>query len=211
MTQTIESFVEKLHAEGVHAGQEAAEKLRSEARAEAERVVAEAKAEAEKLLAEAKAKAGRNAERERSELDLAVRDVVLRVREEFGNAVWALLSHEVSKPLSDTEFLANLIRDVVGCYAQSDARPDEQIEIRVNPEAMTAITDWAVKYLSDENTEQAKAHMDLKGTLKGIGFEYCVAESTVEMTVESIVAVLKEQVTPHLREVLDRALSRVTS
>ena len=57
MTQTIESFVEKLHAEGVHAGQEAAEKLRSEARAEAERVVAEAKAEAEKLLAEAKAKA----------------------------------------------------------------------------------------------------------------------------------------------------------
>jgi len=209
MAQTIETFVEKLHAEGVQAGRDAAEKLRSEAQAEAERVIAEANKGAEAILAEARAEAQRNSERERSELDLAARDMVLRIREGLGNAVGALLRQEVSKPLADTEFLTNLIRDVVDKYAQSDARADEQIEICVNDEAMASIAEWAVKYLSSPETDKAKAHVDLKGTLKGIGFEYCVAESTVEVTVESVVAVLTEQVSPHLREVLDRALSKV--
>ena len=74
-------------------------------------------------------------------------------------------------------------------------------------EQVEAITDWALKYLSETERQEARAHVDLKRTLKGAGFEYRVSESTVEVTVESIVEVLKEQVTPRLREVLDRALA----
>jgi len=205
MAQSIEAFVEKLHAEGVEAGRKAAEQLQSDARAEAERIIAEAKADAEAIVAEAQTQAKRHAERERSELDLAIRDTVLAFRARIGRAVESLLSYEVGKALSDTDFLTRLIDDVVACYAREDSRSDEQIRISVNPEAIEAITDWALKYLGSENPEHA--HVDLKSTLKTVGFEYRVAESTVEVTLESIVDVLREQISPALREVLDRMLA----
>ncbi len=211
MAQTIEAFVEKLRTEGVEAGKGEGEQLRAAARAEADKIVAEAKNQAEQIVADASAEAKRIAERERSELDLAARDSVLRLREGVGKAVWALLHHEVGDKLADREFLAELIRDVVVNYAKSDAHADTLIEIHVNEESVQAIADWALKYLTDEQRQNAKAHVDLKGTLKTLGFEYSVAESTVEVTVESITEVLKEQVSPRLREVLDRALAEVSS
>lgn len=205
MAQTIEAFVEKLHAEGVQAGKEAADRLRSEAQAEADRILADAKAQAESTIANAKAEAERLAEQQRQELDLAARDATLRFRAAVAKAVNSLLRHEVSSALTDKEFLPGLIRDTVVNYAKEDAHSQDQIEIRVNPEMIQAVTDWALNYLGAQKFAEAKAHLDLKGTLKTQGFEYRVSESTVEVTVESIVEVLKEHVNPRLREVLDRA------
>ncbi len=204
MAQSIEAFVEKLHAEGVQAGRKQADELLAGAQAQAERIVAEAKADAEGLVAEAKAEAKRIAARERSELDLAIRDTILAFRAQITAAVQALLNHEVSAALGDTDYLKTLIHDVVVAYARGDARSEEQIRINVNPEAIEAITDWALKYMGSDNP--AHAHLDLHSTLKTLGFEYQVAESTVEVTVESVVDVLREQVSPRLREVLDRVI-----
>lgn len=206
MAQSIEAFVEKLHTEGVEAGRKAADQLRGEAQSDRERIIAEAKAEAEAIVTEAGAQAKRIADRERSELDMAIRDAVLAFRSRISAAVESLLSAEVGATLADTGFLADLIRDVVLNYAREDARSAEQIRISVNPDAIEAITDWALKCLTGDNA--SRAHVDLKSTLKTVGFEYSVAESTVEVTLESIVAVLGEQVSPRLREVLDRSLAQ---
>ena len=211
MAQTIESFVEKLHAEGVQAGHQDAEKLRSRAQADAERIVAEAKAAAEAIVAEAKAEAERIAARQRGELDLAMRDTVLRFRDAIAKAIKALLACEVDEALSDTEFLPRLIHDTVTHYAQQDASGDRQVHINVSPDELERITDWALKYLGDEDRDKARAHVDLQGTLKTHGFEYSVCESTVEVTVEAIVDVLAEQMAPALRKVLDRALADARS
>lgn len=205
MAQTIEAFVEKLHAEGVEAGKKDAEQLRQDAQQQAEQIVADAKRQAEQIVADAKAEAAAQAERERNDLDLAIRDTVLAFRSRIGEAVEALLHYEADKAMSDNDFLAKLIEEVVSNYAREDARSDEQIRISVNPASIKAITDWALKYMGSDNPEHA--HIDLKSTLKAVGFEYRVAESTVEVTVESIVDVLREQVSPQLREVLDRAVS----
>jgi len=204
MAQSIEAFVEKLHAEGVEAGRKQADQLLADAQAQAERIVAEAKANAEAIVAEAKAEAGRSAARERSELDLAIRDTILAFRAQVSQAVETLLNYEVSAALRDADFLPTLIHDVVVEYAHEDARSSEQIRISVNPEAIEAITDWALKYMGSD--DPARAHVDLHSTLKTLGFEYQVAESTVEVTVESVVDVLREQVSPRLREVLDRVM-----
>lgn len=205
MAQTIESFVEKLQTEGVDAGKKAADELLGEARSQADQIIAEANEKAAGIVADAQAEAGRNSERERNDLDLAIRDAVLAFRSRISEAVGALLVHEVGKSLSDTDFLVKLIGDIVASYAHEDARSGEQIRISVNPDATAAITDWALKYLSSDNPEHA--HVDLKSTLKTVGFEYRVSESTVEVTLESIVDVLREQVNPQLRDVLDRALA----
>ncbi|NLF30872.1 MAG: hypothetical protein GX591_08305 [Planctomycetes bacterium] len=204
MAKSIEAFVEKLHAEGVAAGRKQADQLLADAQGQAEQTLAEAKADAEGIVAEARAEAQRIAARERSELDLAIRDTILAFRAQISRAVEALLHHEVSAALGDTDFLKTLIGDVVANYAREDARSSEQIRISVNPQAIAAITDWALKYMGSDNP--AHAHLDLHSTLKTLGFEYQVAESTVEVTVESVVDVLLEQVSPRLREVLDRVM-----
>jgi len=212
MVETIESFVEKLHAQGVEAGKQAAETIRRQAQAEAERIVAEARGQAERIVAQAQAQARQSAERQRGELDLAARDTVLRFRQAIGQAVTSLLTHEVDKVLDDKEFLAKLIHDTVVNYAHEDSRRGGSVEVNVNKDALTALTNWALKYLADGAAgRQPHAHVDLKGTLKSHGFEYRLRAATVEVTVESIVGLLKEQMAPNLRQVLDRALAGAKS
>ena len=207
MVQTIETFVEKLHSEGVQAGQEAAVKLRSEAQTQADSIIVEAQAEAESIIADAKAQAERTAEQQRCELDLAARDTVLRFRQAVTQAVTALLNHKVNETLTDADFLSQTIHDAVVNYAKEDAHGGEQIQINVHKDALDAVTNWALRYIGDGPKDESHAHVDLRSTLKSHGFEYRVAESTVEVTVESIVAVLKEQMSPRLGEMLDRALA----
>jgi len=209
MAQTIEAFVEKLHGEGVEAGKQAAEKLLKEAQAEAERTISEATAKGESIIAEAKATADRLTERQQSELDLAIRDAVLSFRDAIGKAVEALLSHEVDKTLCDKDFLLQLIHDTVVNYAEQDSHGAQMVQINVCKDVMGQVADWALKYLGDTRSEADRPKVNLKGALHGHGFEYRVGDSTVEVTVESIVGVLKEHMSARLREVLDRALADV--
>ena len=81
MPESIESFVKKLQDEGVNAGKEAAEKIRNEAKLEADNMIADAKAEADQILAKARDNAGKQLHRMQTELELAARDVILKLRE----------------------------------------------------------------------------------------------------------------------------------
>lgn len=205
MAQSIEAFVQKLQAEGVQAGKDAADRLRAEAQAEGERIVADARRRAEQIVADADAQARRTAEQQQHELELAARDAVLRLREAVGTAVAQLLRHQAGEVLADRQFLAKLIHDVVTQYAHDDAHREVTVEVRVNKDTADALADWAVSYLGHAHADGKRADIDLKGTLQGVGFEYTAGESTVEVTAESVVAVLQEHMTPRLREILDRA------
>ena len=57
MAQTIESFINRLQQDGVEAGQEAAEKIKSEAEEQARQTLKDAEAEAERILEKARAEA----------------------------------------------------------------------------------------------------------------------------------------------------------
>ena len=208
MTQTIESFVQKIQAEGVQAGKDAADKLLADAQAQAQRICSDAQAQAQRILADAQAQADRLADRQRQELNMGARDTVLRLREGVNQALTTLMRHEVGQAMADTGFLQRLIEEVVCQYAQADAHGNGRVQVSVNKDALQTLTDWAI-----HGTAGAKGNgkVDLKGTLKAVGFEYSVGESTVEVTVDSIVAVLKEHMTPRLREVLDQALAGATA
>lgn len=211
MAETIESFVQKLQTEGVQAGKQAADTLLADARRQAEQIVQQANAQGEEILAEARRQAQAVAEQQQNELDLAVRGMVLRLRDAVSASVNALLQHEVAKKLEDGDFLTQLIHDVVVQYAGQDARHEGVTALNVNPDLMDTLTDWALKYLGKDNVEEVKARFDLRSTLKSRGFEYAVAGYTVEVTVDSIVEVLKQNMTPQLRETLDRAVAGIVA
>ena len=203
MAETIEAFVAKLQAEGVQAGQRAAEQLQAEARRKADEIVRQAKAKARQIVAEAEARREATLAKSRTELQLAARDTVLRLRDALSRAMQAVLSRRTGEALKDAEFLRRVVHDVVMLYVQSDIERQTTVKINVPPEMKEQFAHWLLEELVHKTNGQS---FDLKGTLAEAGFEYEVDGATVEVTQRSVVEALSDLVGPALREVLDEAV-----
>lgn len=208
MAETIESFVAKLQAEGVQTGQEEARKLCDEANKQAGQILDEARRQADKIVADANAQAQSIVQRGRSELELASRDAVLKLRDSLGKVIRAVLAKAASKQLSDVKFLGELLHDLVLLHAKSGLEGADSIRINVRPELHEKLADWAFGELEQKRTDESNISIDLKGQLAADGFEYSVVGATVEVTPESVVEVLWEMLTPDLREVIEKAVGK---
>ncbi len=207
MTQTIESFISTLQAEGVEAGQVAAEKIRAEAQQHAQELIEQATRRAEQIVNDARAEAGRIHARTESELRLAARDMLLRLQQALGAALRAVLVPAVRETLDDPQFLAQLIRDVVLRYAEQDAAGTGSIGISVSQqvpeEQRQRLTRRVLEAFSARaGTPQA---VELRGELASAGFEYTVRDGTVEVTTDSLVEALAELLAPDVQKLVAEA------
>jgi V/A-type H+-transporting ATPase subunit E len=206
MADTIESFVAKLQADGVQAGQKEAEKLRAEAQQQAEQIQRQAAAEAEKIVSEAKTEAQELLERGKTELRLAARDATLQLRDALKRVLQGVLAKGVREELTDADFLRELIGQVISLYAEAERDNVQRVEIRVPDDMKQKLADWALNEICRER-DDSSPYIDLKGTLAQAGFEYSVDGATVDVTLESVVEALSNLVSPKLREVLAQAMS----
>jgi hypothetical protein len=203
MVQTIEAFVNRLQADGVEAGREAAEKIRCEAEQTAQRTLEEARQQARVLLEEARADGEKIRARTDAELKLAARDTLVRLEDAVRRALRGVLFHPVRERLGDDDFLADLIRETVLCYAQADAAGGSTITVNVSAESRQRLAGRVLAAFRPDAPQSAA--LDLQGTLAEAGFEYRIGDGTVEVTTESIVDVLAEIVGPELRKLLVQA------
>ena len=206
MVQTIESFINRLQADGVEAGREAAEKIRAQAEQEAQARIAEAAEQATQLLGQAQAEREEILARTETELRLAARDTVLRLQEALSRVLRAVLLDSVRANLDDADFLAGLIRDVVLSYAEADASGQGPITMNVSDEMRQRLLNGTVAAFRQD--DPAVKRIDLRGTLTEAGFEYKIADGTVEVTVDSIVEVLAEMAGSELRKRLAPAVGQ---
>jgi V/A-type H+-transporting ATPase subunit E len=209
MADSIEAFVQRLQQEGVQAGRAEAQKILDEARAEAERAVSRAKEQAERILAEARAEAERTVSRGREELALAARDVLLQVRRAVTQALEAVLKRAAAGVMDDKDFLLKLLHDVVVQYARKDAAGERPIEVKVGDDVLEAATAWAARAIAAEG-QDADSRVRLKGALEEAGFEYSAGGGKVEVTADSVAAVLTQMISPRLRELIDQASGQKT-
>ncbi len=207
MTQTIEAFVNKLQAEGVEAGQRAAEKIRAEAEQRAREMIEDASRRAEQIVADARAEADRVRARAETELRLAARDTLARLQEALSSALRAVLFPSVQRTLAEPEFLAGLIRDVVLRYAERDAAGQGPIVIHVAEqmpeEQRRKLTAWILQAFSQAG--RGASSLDLRATLAEAGFEYTIRDGTVEVTAEALVDALADLVAPDVRKLVAEA------
>jgi len=204
MAETIEAFVARLQKEGVEAGRKEGERHLAQSRRQAEEILAKARAEAGKIRAEAEADAAGRLEKGRTDLQLAARDTVLRLRDALGRAVRGVLAAGVGQRLSDAEFLGQLLRDIILQYVRANLEERVTVRINVAPEMRQQLAQWALAHLK-ERPDLGNASLDLKGTLAEAGFEYQVNGASVEVTLSSVVEALSELVSPALREIVDQA------
>ncbi len=147
MAHTVNSFVETLRADGVEAGREAAEKIRREAEQQAEQTIRDAEAKAREILEVAERQRQTTLQRTRTDLALAARDTVARLRDALSQAVNRLLTRAAATSVDDQDFLKELIREVASAYAKSDAVGDQMIELNVPEPMRRGIADWAIAAL----------------------------------------------------------------
>ncbi|HET6428943.1 MAG TPA: V-type ATP synthase subunit E family protein [Phycisphaerae bacterium] len=207
MAESIESFVAKLQAEGVEAGRAEAARIVEQAKADAEQIVAGARGEAEKIVADAQRQAERSVAQGKAELKMAARDAVLRLRETIAAALEVVFREGAAKALRDEQFLPSLLHDVAQEYARQDAIGDWPVHIRVSDEKLHVATDWAIREMTGVDGEDWRSRIDLRGGLRSAGFEYTTSGGTVEVTPESVAAVLSEMIAPRLRELIDQAVA----
>ena len=207
MAETIESFVAKLQAEGVQAGEEAARNIRGEAEREAEAIAERARQQAATIVAGAERQAAEIVARGRTQLDLAARDTVLRLRDAVNRALAAVIARGGEAVLKDAVFLKGVLRELVVLYAQRDLAGGTAIVVNLAPELHAAIADWAMRELRSGSDAAPEISVELTKSLAQAGFEYTVEGATVEVTLSAVVAMLSELVGPELRATIDQAVA----
>ncbi len=211
MPETIETFVSKLQQDGVEQGKKQAEQIVADARTEADRIVDDARKEADRIRAEADKDAANTLERSKSELQLAARDLVLRLRDALTGALEQVIQAGAGKTLEDVDWLGKTLHDIVMLYAKSDLEGTNELRIRVEPEVRDQLVDWAIREIGQQKVDETREHirLDLKGTLNQAGFEYTAQGATVEVTISSVAESLRELIAPALREMIDQAVESV--
>jgi V/A-type H+-transporting ATPase subunit E len=205
MPESIESFVKKLQAEGVEAGKEAAEKIKNNARRKADKIIADAKNEADQIIAKAKKEADKQLLRMQTELELAVRDSILKLRETIGNILSAMLIRKVEKNLSDADYLEKIIREVITAYARADAEKQPFMEINISGELSDKLNEGILKEFF-QNMGEGQEKITMLSTLSKAGFEYKIDGATVEVSSESVSELIAEMVGPRLQKILDNVI-----
>lgn len=204
MPKNIESFVETLKAEGVDAGKKAAAEIEAQARNQAEKIVAEAKTQADAKLTAAEAEAEQIKSRMNSSLELAARDTVLALRERLSQLLTGLIRQESESQLANEETLAVVMREVISAYSKAEKQKSSHAEIHVPEDMHNRLVTGAIRELTRALKSQ-DIQVEVKASLAKAGFEYKIEGSTVEVTTESVTALLSDIIDPALRSVLDKA------
>jgi vacuolar-type H+-ATPase subunit E/Vma4 len=204
MLTDIESFVKKLESEGVDAGKKAAEKIEAGAQSQADKIIADGKARAEQIIAEANAEAEKIKNRMNSSLELASRDAVYMLREKLIRQLKAILNRHVEQALRDEQTLTNVLREVIPVLAKADANRKLTAEINISDEIKSRLLESSLRELIYSLRNQ-NVEVDAKYNLAKAGFEFKIEGSTIEVSAESVTALLAEMVDPELREILEKA------
>jgi V/A-type H+-transporting ATPase subunit E len=208
MTDSIESFVEKLQSEGVEAGQEAAEKIKKEARREAEKILADAKADAEKIVVKAKRDAERQLSRTQNELELAVRDAILKLGESLGRVLSVMLARRIEQKFCEPDYIGEIMREIIIAYAKADAGQAPRIEINIPKNMRDKFNDSALEDLC-QNLHGDQDMLDIQSSFPNAGFEYKIQGATVEVSPDSVSELLSEMVNPDFQEIIAKVVAKM--
>ena len=122
MENKLQELTQKLYESGVEKAKNDADKIIAEARAKADQVIKNANAEAEAIIAGAKTEGAELKQKIESELKLSSKQVIATVKNQVTNlVVQDLLSKDLEKSLSDSDFIRKIIELIVNKWQPDEA------------------------------------------------------------------------------------------
>ena len=142
-----------------------------------------------------------------SSLELAARDALLMLRQKLSEQIRNLLQLNVEKTLNSEETLANVLREVIPAYARADSRQKQNAEVSVSENLKSRLLESTLRELQ-HSLKEKNVEIDVKYNLGKAGFEYRIEGSTVEVSTESVTALLAEMIDPDLQQFLEKAAEK---
>lgn len=185
----VEALVERLRAEGIEAGRQEAARLLQEARLQIESERLQASAEADKLLAQAREQMRVEREAALSAIQLAARDALLRLKEDFLHQFATRLGRRVQGSLEDPTLLRSLLLNLL--QSTDDGPPPEQAQ-------------WD-RLAEGQMASMLREGIELMQPSGQLGFALRLSGEDIEVQVtdEAIEALLLEHLLPSVRRTLD--------
>lgn len=122
MENKLQQLTQKLYDEGLEKGRVEADRLVAEAKAEAEKIVAEAQAEAGRIVKKAQEKAEDVEKNAMTEIALAGREAMARIKSEIAGMIVAKASAEgVKAATMDPAFIERMLLAVAGNWNGADS------------------------------------------------------------------------------------------
>ena len=118
MENKLKELTDRLYGEGLEKGRVEADRLVAEAKEKAAKILADANAEAEQIVKKAEAKAADTEKNSMTEIQLAGRQAVAKIKSELAGAIIAKTSTEAVKAASvDAEFVKKLLLEVANNWS----------------------------------------------------------------------------------------------
>jgi len=213
----VEALIERLREEGVAAGRAMAQEIEAEARLHAAQTVQDAQARAEQLVAEARKASDALKKGGEEALRIAMRDTVLHLKgqlmEQFSTEVRRL----IAVAMDQEEFLRRLILEVAG-RAREQAGVDAGQPVRLLlPRALVGLEELRRNPLELREGSLSHFVLSVAGNVLAEGVTFGVAgddargirlyledkDVGIELTDESVAALLLQHLQPRFRAILE--------
>jgi len=211
----VQELIDRLRQEGVEKGHDEAEAILAEARRKAEEILDEARAKADGVLHEARREADKMRISGEDALRLASRDAVLEFRESLSSEFTSKVRRLVSYTLQDQDFLQRLILEIARRAMPEDTGQRVELLLPNN-----LVTDEQLRGKPEEVAEGTLSHfvLGLAGDILREGLSFGVADDDtpgarirlgdddveVELTDETISALLMQHLVPRFRAMMER-------
>lgn len=149
MENKLQELTQKLYDQGLEKGRTEADRLVAGAKADAEKIVAEARAEAEAIVKKAQEKAEDVSKNAMTEIALAGREAVAKIKSEIASMIVAKATAEgVKAAAMDPAFIAQMLLSVAKNWNGADS---SKVELKaLLPEAERATLDAAFEKSAKE-------------------------------------------------------------
>lgn len=212
----VENLIQRLREQGVEAGQSSAEKIVLDAQKRAAWIVEEAELEAKQLITDAKIKADAHQKSGEDALKLAMRDVLLKLRDTLLESFSQDVQRVVGQKMEQEAFLERLILQLAGkVREQLDLESRDEVslflpnnpvgvdELKNNPEELKqgTLTHFTASIAADMLREGVSiyANNDINS---GLLIRLKEEGMAVEFTDETLSALLLEHLQPRFRALL---------
>lgn len=215
----VQALIDRLKSEGVAAGQSEADGILANAKAKADQLIADAEKKANALLSEARAEAAREKAATEDGLKVAARDLVLNMRNELGERIQQEAGRLIATTLKDEQFLQKLIL-AMAANAKDNASventepmeivlPEKVVtfeELKQSPEAVEpgTLTHFVIALAGDALREGVT--FTTAPGFDGIKVRLSERNVSIDLTEDSIAALLQRHLQPRLRAVMEGVL-----
>jgi V/A-type H+-transporting ATPase subunit E len=212
VSQGVQELIDEIREKGVNAGKDEGARIVADAESRAQWILAQAEEEAARLRQQAQQDAQFIRDAGHEALQLSMRDVLLRLRDEISQHLTHELESMIKRNLQTEESMLALLSGVAARLS-GDAVPEAVLipasvvgidELRINPQALTegALPDLLATVLKDLMCAGVRV-LASGDHDSGVVLQYDGGTVTVELTEKVLCAALMAHLQPRFRAMLE--------